>query len=126
MLRSGSSAAIHGLSKEAVHISRWVALQLYLGGLCCRFRKRERKYWLLGVISGCSFFGTQGAILTSKIKDTWMPTVHAVIDGSQEWSFAVFLWSVVLLFCAACLVAKRMAFFAALELRERFKVVRVP
>lgn len=103
-----------------------VGLQLLLGWLGHWLERKVPKSLLILAVVTFSFLGLQGSILLYQVKNYFWPTIHAVANRSPDAPLAVFCWAVVALFYATCLIHKRVAFLAALQLQKRFNTTLAP
>lgn len=103
-------------------ISFLVGLQLGLAGLCHWLEHKVPKWLLVAAVLGFGYLGSRSVVLLHEIGGYFIPSVKAVVSGSPEWPLAVVLWSVVLLFVAACTMHKQVALEAAWQLRRRFGI----
>ncbi|MDH5447162.1 MAG: hypothetical protein OEY52_16555 [Gammaproteobacteria bacterium] len=103
-----------------------ILLLLYLAGFSYWLENLVPK-WLLRVsILFFGYLGVQSALLFSQVKPYIMLSYNEVTTGGSNWPLVVVLWSYVLLFFAACMLHKKVAFLAACQLKRRFGIIQAP
>lgn len=89
-------------------------------------KNKVPKWVLILVVLGFGYLGSRSVIFIHEIGGYFVPSMIAIINGTPDWPLIVATWSLALLFIAACMQHKRVAFEAALQLYRRFGIKWAP
>jgi|GEM_PF-4760234 len=84
------------------------------------------KWLLILAVLVFGYLGSRSVIFIHEIGGYFVPSIIAIWNGTPDWPFIVATWSLALLFIAACMQHKSVAFEAALQLYRRFGIKWVP
>lgn len=89
-------------------------------------RKKVPRWMLILAILGFGYLGSRSVIFIHEIGGHFVPSLIAIWNGTPDWPLIIATWSLALLFIAACLQHKNIAFEAALQLYRRFGIKWAP
>ena len=99
---------------------------IFLGYACFWLENKVPKYLLIATVIGLGYLGGQSLYLFYEVKQYLVPSIKAIMQGSDETKIIILSWLFVLVVMYSGAMLKRVAFLAAVQLYNRFGKVLVP